>query len=254
MAGQIVTVSNQKGGVGKSTLVHLLSYGLAHKGYRVLAVDLDQQGNLTYIVDVDEPNISTYDLLTGKASATDILIKAGEIDILPANRNLAGIDLEITQIGKEYRLRDALTHVIEDYDYIVIDTPPTLSLLTINALTASAYVLIPTQADILSLQGLGQLYSTIQAVQQYTNSDLTIAGIIVTRHDSRTILTRQITNMLEDTANAMATSVFNTKIRDAIAIKEVQAQRTDFFKYDTKSNVYKDVQALINEILEKVKE
>lgn len=254
MAGQIVTVSNQKGGVGKSTLVHLLSYGLAHKGHRVLAVDLDQQGNLTYIAGVDEPNISTYDLLTGTASATDILINAGKIDILPANSNLAGIDLEITQIGKEYRLRDALAHVIDDYDYIIIDTPPTLSLLTVNALTASAYVLIPTQADILSLQGLGQLYSTIQAVQQYTNSDLAIAGIIVTRHDTRTILTRQITTLLEDTADAMATSVFDTKIREAIAVKEVQAQRTDFFEYDTRSNVYEDVQDLINEILDEIKE
>src|SRR5699024_237802 len=176
-------------------------------------------------MNVNEPEISTYDLLAGKASLNDVLIHAEGIDILPANRNLAGIDLEIQDIGKEYRLKRALDDVKANYDYIVIDTPPTLNLLTVNALTASDYVVIPTQADILSLQGLGQLSNTIDAVREYTNAGLKIAGIVLTRHNTRTILTSTITNMLEGTAKELDTKVFNAKIREAVAIKEAQAQR-----------------------------
>lgn len=254
MAGKIITVLNQKGGVGKSTLTSLLSYGLTDLNYKVLAIDLDQQTNLTYIMNVDEPEISTYDLLAGKATLQEIMIHAEGIDILPANRNLAGIDLEIQDIGKEYRLQKALDDVKANYDYILIDTPPTLNLLTVNALTASDYVIIPTQADILSLQGLGQLSNTIDAVKEYTNKELQIAGIVLTRHNTRTILTNTITSMLEDTATALDTKVFNSKIREAVAIKEAQAQRTNFFEYDKGSNVYSDITQLINEIIEATKE
>src|SRR5699024_10958098 len=165
-------------------------------------------------------------------------------------RNLAGIDLEIQDIGKEYRLKRALDDVKANYDYIVIDTPPTLNLLTVNALTASDYVVIPTQADILSLQALGQLSNTIDAVREYTNAGLKIAGIVLTRHNTRTILTSTITNMLEGTAKELDTKVFNAKIREAVAIKEAQAQRTNFFEYDKGSKVYNDITQLINEIIE----
>lgn len=254
MAGKIITVLNQKGGVGKSTLASLLSYGLTSLDYKILAIDLDQQTNLTYIMNVDEPEISTYDLLAGKASLNDVLIHAEGIDILPANRNLAGIDLEIQDIGKEYRLKRALDDVKANYDYIVIDTPPTLNLLTVNALTASDYVVIPTQADILSLQGLGQLSNTIDAVREYTNAGLKIAGIVLTRYNTRTILTSTITNMLEGTAKELDTKVFNAKIREAVAIKEAQAQRIDLLEYDKGSKVYNDITQLINEIIEATKE
>lgn len=249
MAGKIITVANQKGGVGKSTLTHLLAHGLRHKGYSVLAVDLDPQGNLTYALNTDEPDISTYDLLTNKATAEQVRIQLEGVDVLPANSNLAGIDLEIKALGKEYRLKNALNGMQAVYDYIIIDTPPTLSLLTVNALTASGYVLIPTQADIFSLQGLGQLYGTIQAVQDYTNPELQIAGIIVTRHNPRTILAQDITEMLEGTAKDLDTIVFKTRIREAVAIKEAQAQRTDFLGYASSSKVKDDVRHLIDEIL-----
>ena len=127
MAGKIITVANQKGGVGKSTLTHLLAHGFKDKGYSVLAVDLDIQGNLTYALNVDEPNYSTYDLLTNKATAQQIRIQLEGMDVLPANSNLAGIDLEVKAIGKEYRLKNALKEMQANYDYIIIDTPPTLS-------------------------------------------------------------------------------------------------------------------------------
>jgi len=249
MAGKIITVANQKGGVGKSTLTHLLAHGFKDKGYSVLAVDLDIQGNLTYALNVDEPNYSTYDLLTNKATAQQIRIQLEGMDVLPANSNLAGIDLEVKAIGKEYRLKNALKEMQANYDYIIIDTPPTLSLLTVNALTASDYVLIPTQADIFSLQGLGQLYGTIQAVQDYTNPELQIAGIIVTRHNTRTILAQEITEMLESTAKDLDTIVFKARIREAVAIKEAQAQRTDFLGYASSSKAKDDVRHLIDEIL-----
>lgn len=249
MAGKIITIANQKGGVGKSTLTHLLANGLKHKGYSVLAVDLDPQGNLTYALNTDEPDISTYDLLTKKATAEQIRIQSEQADLLPANSNLSGLDLEIKNVGKEYRLKNALKGMQTHYDYIIIDTPPTLSLLTVNALTASDYVLIPAQADIFSLQGLGQLYRTIQAVQEYTNPDLHIGGIILTRHNPRTILGAEITQYLESTAKQLDTVVFNSRIREAVAIKEAQAQRTDFLSYASNSKAKQDVQHLISEIL-----
>lgn len=250
MAGKVITVANQKGGVGKSTTAHLLANGLKHKGYSVLAIDLDPQGNLTYATDTDEPMLSTYDLLTNKSKAEDILIRTKQIDLLPANSNLSGIDLEIKALGKEYRLKNNLKNIQEKYDFIIIDTPPTLSLVTINALTASDYVLIPTQADIFSLQGLGQLYGTIQAVQQYTNKNLKIAGIIVTRNNPRTILGQAITELLESTADELNTSVLSTRIREAVAIKEAQAERIDFFAYPSSSKVKEDAKLLIEELLD----
>lgn len=215
--------------MGKSTTAILLANGLKHKGYSVLAVDLDQQWNLTYATNTDEVVSSTYDLLTSKKSAENILIETNQIDLLPANSDLAGIDMEITKIGKEYRLKKALQAMQERYDFIIIDTPPTLSLVTVNALTASDYVFIPTEADIFCLQGLGQLYGTIQAVQQYTNPNLKLGGIIVIKHNPRTILGQSITEMLEQTAKELKTTVLNSRIRNAVVIKEAQAEMREKF-------------------------
>lgn len=252
MAGKVITVANQKGGVGKSTTAHILINGLRHLGYKVLAIDLDQQGNLTYAMDAEADNLSTYDLLTRRATAEEIRIQTVQGDLLPANGNLSGLDMELQSVGKEYRLKEAIASIKDRYDYVVIDTPPTLSLVTINALTASDSVLIPVQADIFSLQGLGQLYNTIQVIQEYTNPNLTINGILLTRYNNRTVLSQDITAMLESTSKQLNTIVYETKVREAIAIKEAQAGRTDLFSYAPKSNVAKDLKELVREIAERI--
>ena len=174
-------------------------------------------------------------------------------DVLPGSLSLALADMEFSQTGREYLLRESLTEIQERYDYIVIDTPPSLGILTMNALTASNYVIVPVQADVYSLQGIGQLSQTMQTVKRYCNPGLTIAGILITRYNSRAVLSKDMAAMLDDTAKALNTMLFKTKIRECIAIKEAQAQQMDIFTYAPKSNAAKDYDNMIEELMEVVK-
>jgi len=248
---QIISIANQKGGVGKSTTAQALGAGLFLKGYKSLLIDLDPQGNTTYTTRTGSTGSTTYELLTNKAKAKDMIIKTDEGDVIPAGRNLSRADLEITTTGKEYRLREALDPIREDYDFIIIDTPPALGILTVNALAASDFVIIPAQADIYSLQGIGQLIETMDAIKKYCNRDLQLQGILLTRHNSRTILSKDMTDMIEETAKELNTFVYKSMIREATAIKEAQANRQTIFKYAPKSNVSDDYTAFINELIEK---
>lgn len=240
---QVITVVNQKGGVGKSTTVYNLGAGLEKQGYKVLMIDLDPQGNLTY-------NSGTIEIL----NTMEILKDANKIKelngtIIRGGGELAGADLELQGVGKEYKLKEALDQLKENFDFILIDTPPTLNILTINGLVCCDKVLIPAQADIFSLQGIGQLYNTIQTVKKYCNSKLEILGIVVTRYNSRTNLSKNIMDLLEDTAKGINSKVYNTKIRECTAVKEAQALQTNIFEYAKNSNATKDYNDLIKEIL-----
>lgn len=246
---QIIAVANQKGGVGKSTTAHALGLGLSLQGQKVLLIDTDPQGNLSYSMQAEPGRASTYEVLTGKATAREAIQLTGQGDLIPASRLLSGADMELTSIGKEYRLREAIGPVAKEYDYILIDTPPALSILTINALTASSGVIITAQADIFSLQGIGQLYSTIEAVRAYCNPGLTIKGILLTRHSSRAILSRDLTEMITETAAQLNTIVYKTVIRECIALREAQASRQDIYDYAPRSNAAIDYTALVKEIL-----
>ena len=248
---EIIAISNQKGGVGKSTTANALGAGLFHKGYRVLYVDMDAQGNLSYSMGARAGAISSLEVLTGTATAREAIIKTAQGDLIPASPALASADLIIKDTGREYKLKEALEPILGDYDYIVLDTPPALGTLTINALTACNSVIVPTQADIFSLQGVGQLVQTVKAVQRYTNRDLTIKGLLVTRYNGRAVLTRDMTELLEDTANQLQTKLFNTRVRECIALKEAQASQQDIFTYSPKSNATQDYTAFIEEVLEK---
>lgn len=248
---QIISIANQKGGVGKSTTAQALGAGLFFKGYKTLLIDLDPQGNTTYTTRTGSTGNTTYELLTGKASARDIIVKTDQGDIIPAGRNLSRADLELTRTGKEYRLKEALEPVRKEYDYIVIDTPPALGILTINALTASDSVVIPAQADIYSLQGIGQLIETMDVIKKYCNRDLKLQGILLTRHNSRTILSKDMAEMIEATAKELDTFVYKAVIREATAIKEAQANRQAIFQYSPKSKVSDDYTSFINELIEK---
>lgn len=247
---RIIAVTNQKGGIGKSTTAQALGAGLSLKGFKVLFADLDPQGNLSYSTQADPTKPTAYDLLTKRAGAAETIQPIERAHIIPAAAALSGADMEINGTGKEYRLREALEPIKKKYDFIILDTPPALGTLTVNALTAADAVIIPAQADIYSLQGIGQLAETIQAVKTYCNRSLNIGGILLTRHSSRTILARDMVELIEQTAAQIGTKVYKTIIREGIAVKEAQANRQSLFDYAPNSKPAIDYAAFIDEFLE----
>jgi chromosome partitioning protein len=249
----ILTIANQKGGVGKSTTAHAIGAALLHRGYSVLFVDLDAQGNLTYALGGNPGGYTSLDILTGQATAQQAIQKVTG-DLIPYSPSLSGSDMLLNKTGKEYRLQEALEPIQANYDWIVVDTPPSLGILTVNALTACKWAIIPAQADMYSLQGIGQLYSTIEAVRQYCNPDLEIRGILLTRHSNRAILSRDMATLMDDTARKLGTKLFETTIRENIAVKEAQARQQDIFTYAPKSNGSIDYAAFMDELLKDFKE
>ena len=247
---ECIAISNQKGGVGKSTTVSALGAGLFLKGYKVLYVDLDAQGNLSYSMKASNKALSSLEVLTGTATAKEAIVQTPQGDLIPASTALASADALITETGKEYRLKEALEPVRGEYDYIILDTPPALGILTVNALTACSSVIVPVQADIYSLQGIGQLAQTIATVKKYCNPALSIKGILATRYKGRAILTKDMTELLEDTASQLHTKLYKTRIRDTVAIPEAQASQQDIFTYSPRSNATADYTAFIEEVLE----
>lgn len=246
---QIITLANRRGGVGKTATAHALGAGLMRKGFRVLFVDLDSQCNLTYDLRAEAENFSSLDVLEGKATAKEAIIATPRGEVIPATASLATADKVIDGIGKEYRLRDALEPIKRKYNYIIVDTPPALGVLTVNALTASNKVIIPAQAEIHSLQGIEQLYGTIRAIQHFTNRDLKIEGILLTRYVARSVISKDMRSNLEEVAQIIDSKVFKTAIRECTAIKEAQATQTDIYDYSPKSNASKDYEAFIEEFL-----
>ena len=250
---KVISITNQKGGVGKSTTAQALASGLAIiKGYKVLLVDLDAQGNATYATGAQELEATAYEVMTDKEIITNAIYDAGKIDILPSSPNLSKLDIELDQTGKEYKLKEAINKVKKYYDFIIIDTPPALGILTVNALTTSDYAIIPAQADIYSLQGVGQLLETIAGIKKYTNKGLQLCGVLLTRYNARTILSKDMRAMIENTAEQVGTFLYNTVIREGIAIKEAQASRQDIFTYDLNSHAANDYLDFIGELLERV--
>lgn len=247
---EIIAITAQKGGVGKTTTASAIGAGLRLRGYRVLFIDLDPQGNLTYTLRANEQSYNALGVLEKPGTIKKEIQTTEAGAILASTPLLVQADRTITQVGKEYRLKEALALLKDDYDYCIIDTPPALSILTINALTACSYVIIPAQADIYSLQGISQLNSTIETVKKYCNPDLYIKGILITRYNQRIIIRREATNMLENTAKELNTKVFKSKIREATALVEAQALRQNIFDYAPRSNASKDYKKLIDEILE----
>lgn len=251
---KVITVINQKGGVGKTTTAHAIGAWLQRtKGKKVLFIDLDQQGNLTYATGASNSNYNSLKLLiNGSLDAKKIQHTSSGFSVIPSDPALANIDMILTETGKEYRLKEALKG-LKDYDYVVIDNPPSMNVIMINALTASDFAIIPAQADIFSLQGITQLGKSLDAVKSYTNKDLNVLGIVLTRHNGRTILSRDILEVIEDTAKQLKTKVYSQTIREAVAVKEAQATRKDIFSYDAKSNASQDYDALMQTIWTEIK-
>ena len=246
---KIYAVANRKGGVGKTSTVHAIGARMAKNGMKTLFCDLDSQCNLTYSVGGAQSSLTIFDALTG-TPAENCLQHVGEnLDLLPASPSMVAADTVLTNTGKEYRLREALDPILKNYDAVIVDTPAQLGILTVNALTAANEVVIPVQAEIFSLQALAQLREIIDAVRKYTNPGLRIAGLLVTRYNARTVLSRDMLQNLDDVAAAMDTKVFQTQIRENISLKEADALRVDIFSYAPRSNGAIDYESFINELL-----
>lgn len=251
---KVVTITNQKGGVGKTTTAHILSTGLAGRGFRVLAVDVDPQTNLTYTAGIipGEVQPTLYELFRGTAAPSLQAVhptKTG-FSIIPGSLDLAGADMEFTKTGREFILQEILQAYKKEFDFCIIDTPPTLGILTVNALTASDKVIIPMGADIYSLQGLAQLQGLIQNVQRYSNPSLKVAGLLLTKFNARAVINRQLRDTMWQVARNLDTFLFTTAIREAVAVKEAQFLQSDLFTEYPKANITRDFNNFINEFLE----
>ncbi len=192
---RVFAIANQKGGVAKTTTVHTLGAALAEKGQRVLLVDLDPQACLTFSngINPDELDRSLHDVMLNRAQASEVIIKVGDLHVLPSTIDLAGAEVHLlSKTGREFQLRRGLEPVLDSYDFILIDCPPSLGILTINGLTAASEVLVPLQCETLSSRGVGQLLETIADVRAFTNPRLEVRGVIATMYDSRTKLAQQV--------------------------------------------------------------
>lgn len=248
-----ITLNNQKGGVSKTTTAAALASGLSHKGFRVLAVDLDPQCNLSVSagVDVLSANSTLYDVFKGDADA-EAAIYPTEIgySVMIGGLALAAADWQFTQTGREFMLLEALGRVADRFDYCVIDTPPTLGILTINAMTASQAVIIPLTADVFALQGLTQLNGLIQNVRKYCNRGLTVAGLLLTKYNEHLNIAKAIGEQIESKAAEIGTKVFKSRIRESVAIREAALLKSDIFTDAPKANATVDYTAFIDEVLE----
>jgi chromosome partitioning protein len=245
---KVISFANQKGGVAKTTSTLNLAVAFSESGHRVLCVDLDPQGNLTMSqgIDPDKVEVSMFDVLVHHVSIKDA-IQHREIDIAVASIDLAGAEIAMsTQIGRERSLEKALSEVIDDYDFVCIDTPPSLGLLTINALTASDKVIVPVQCEYLSMRGLLQLQNTLEMIRENLNPRVEIEGILPTMLDSRTVHAKEAVEILEENFGDL---VFQTRIKKAIKFAEAPVRGASVLKYDSKSNAADYYRQLAEEVL-----
>lgn len=247
----VIALTNQKGGVGKTTTSSSLIAALANKGYKVLGIDLDPQGNLGFYFGLDiEDSKTIYDAMKGTDSIHDVIQSAEKVDIVPSNILLSGAELEFNRSGREFIIKDLLARVEDNYDFIIIDTPPSLNMLTVNAYVASDYLIIPMVPEILSLLGVSQLKETVDAVRRFYNPGLKVLGILLTKFNKRTILAREVEDMAEQIAKQLDARVFKSKIRSAVSVAESPAHAMSIVDYAPDSNPARDYRQLILEILD----
>jgi chromosome partitioning protein len=249
--GLVISLLNHKGGVGKTTSAINIGAGLVELGKSALLIDLDPQANLTLSLGIPRQKSTIYEALRGESELVPYTVKEG-LDVITSTLDLSGAEMElINEAGREYILRELLEAISEDYDYIIIDCPPSLGLLTLNALTSSTYVYIPLQTEFLALQGLAKIKQIIDKVRFRLNKKLSIGGVIATMYDHRKVLNRDV---VETIKKYFGSRVFDTYIRDNVALAEAPAQRKDIFAYNRRSSGAKDYLALSKEIIERTAE
>ena len=250
MTGQakVIAFANQKGGVAKTTTTLNLAAAFAEQGHRVLCVDMDPQGNLTMSQGIDPDTLeqSMFDVLVHDLSIREV-IRRREIDVACASIDLAGAEIAMsTKIGRERSLTKALRPVSEDYDWIFIDTPPSLGLLTVNALTAADQVIVPVQCEYLSMRGLLQLQNTLSMIRENLNPDVQIAGILPTMVDTRTLHAKEALEILEEN---FGDRVFGARIRKTVRFAEAPVKGMSVLKYDPKGTAADAYRQLAKEVL-----
>lgn len=256
MTAKVICVATQKGGAGKTTTAHALAGELWKRGKRVLGVDVDQQADYAVAIGADtleeEQNAPTvWDVLQGKIPAAAAIIKTLEADAIIGTPQLAKADREL---DSEYVLRDVLQPIKDDYDYIIIDVPPSLGILTVNALTAADYVVIPAQVDVFALRGIRHIAGTINAVKKAANTKLTVTGVLLVMSEQRTIFSRDFGSVIEELTKELDTRLYAARIRESIVIKEAHARYMSPAGYAPASKVARDYAAFTDELLKRIKQ
>lgn len=245
---KIFSISNHKGGVGKTTSTVNIGAGLALKNKKVLLIDLDPQANLTHSLGIKNPEINIYDNLRGQSNVIPIEVKKN-LWVLPSSLDLSAAEIELnSEPGREYILKDIISKIKDKFDYVLIDCPPSLGLLTINALTASDSVIIPLQAEFLPLKGLAKLNDVIEKIKSRLNPNLEIGGVFLTQFDNRKVLNREIAETMK---NFYGDKLLESTISTNIALAEAPSQGKDIFLYNKNCRGALDYKQVCEELIAK---
>ena len=249
--GRVIAVANQKGGVGKTTTAINLSACLAEKGQKVLAIDMDPQGNMTsgLGIDKDEVEKNIYDLMIGQVGVEEVLQKEAieNLDIIPTSIDLSAAEIELIGVDdKEFIIRNAIAPIKDNYDYIIIDCPPSLSMLTINAMTTADSVLVPIQCEYYALEGLSQILQTVEMVKKRLNPDLELEGVVFTMYDARTNLSLEV---VENVKKHLNETIYKTIIPRNVRLAEAPSHGMPINLYDSRSSGAESYRMLASEVI-----